>query len=337
MKHNDKMSIPGKPDIAELVREYNRGESHNETRTRTRAADDLRYNVWAGQSESGKKEKSYIGESPFPWEGASDSRMRFVDGLCGYRVNLMLSAFQNSSIQPAGSLANSEEANGASVYMKWLIYSWLYPELAKEIELHANYVCQYGWSVMHVSWDRCYTLQPRTITMEDLAQLLSEQAQDYYPDIDTPEAYIKEQKEFIATMLSAQSGISVSEAKSKINELLENGRTDFPIRVKSKDDPYFTALRPYYECIIPPETSDLQDARVIFRREYISEAEVKSRAAYENWDPKFTEYIIEHGQKTRPFQFEDWHPGFGEYGASINSDENLTGAWSRKMERMAFT
>jgi hypothetical protein len=320
----DKMSIPGKPDISELVREFKRAESYNETRTRTREADYLRFDFWAGQSEDGRKHKKAYGHDVFPWEGSSDTRTRFIDTVCRFITNIFLSAFQGAQIMPAGGIANQQEAQAARKYLNWLFFSQLYPEVCKELELHASYAAQYGWSVLHCGWDRQWTMEPREVSLEDIVSMLMQDgADDFVPGADDPVDYLRDRVDYLAPMLAAMGGIKEQEAKGKLKELMDSGSTTFPVRVKAKDDPYLVALRPYYDIIFPPETDDLQRARVIFRKDFITEAELRRRGETEGWNKNFIKHMVDSGKARRPYNQTDFSPAFGSWGMSIDSDENL--------------
>lgn len=320
----DKMSLSGEPDISELVREYKRAEGYNDIRTRTKEADSIRFDFWTGQAEDGRKYSKSYGKDVFPWEGASDTRTRFIDTICRYLVNMMVSSFQQAQIMPAGSPAHQKEAQGARKYLNWLIYSALYPEMSRELELHASYAVQYGWSVIHCGWDRQWTQEPREVRLETVLGMLQEGgAEDYVPGVDDPVDYLRERLDFMAPMLAAMGSISEKEAREKLNELLDTGSTTFPSRMKSKDDPYLVALRPYYDIIFPPETDDLQSARVIFRRDFITEAELIRRGEVEGWDPKFIESMVESGKRMRPYNDDGFSPAYGDWSGALDSEENM--------------
>tara|TARA_S200002703_G_scaffold17339_2_gene14335 strand:- start:19036 stop:21138 length:2103 start_codon:yes stop_codon:yes gene_type:complete len=320
----DKMAIPGKPDVSELCREYKRAEGYNEIRTRTKEADHLRFDFWTGQSEDGRKYSKNYGKDVFPWEGSSDTRTRFIDTICRYLVNMMISSFQQAQIMPAGNPVYQKEASSCTKYLNWLFFSALYPEMCKEIELHGSYAAQYGWSVLFCGWDRQWTMEPREVRLETILGMLQEGgAEDFNPELEDPIDYLRERIDYLAPMLAATGGIPEKEAKEKLQELVDSGLTTFPVKVPAKDDPYLVALRPYYDVLFPPETDDLQNARVIFRRDWISEAELLRRAEVEYWNADFVESMITSGKKLRPFHQDDFSPAFGDWGSIADTDENM--------------
>ena len=70
-----------KVDLSELIKEYNRSGGYTFTYHRTRA-DDVRFCSWSGQAYDGKKHQKNDTEPVFPWDGASDTRVRLADMVC---------------------------------------------------------------------------------------------------------------------------------------------------------------------------------------------------------------------------------------------------------------
>lgn len=58
------------------------------------------------------------------------------------------------------------------------------------------------------------------------------------------------------------------------------------------------ALKPYDDVLFPPETIDLQKARVIFRRQFMSEVELRSKVTDEGWDSAFVEKAVHTAGKS---------------------------------------
>ena len=69
-------------EISELIREYNRAGGYNDLSYRRTRADDVRFCSWAGQDDDGKKHQNNDNKEVFPWDGASDTRVRLADMVC---------------------------------------------------------------------------------------------------------------------------------------------------------------------------------------------------------------------------------------------------------------
>jgi hypothetical protein len=74
-----------------------------------------------------------------------------------------------------------------------------------------------------------------------------------------------------------------------VTSMRDEGQGEMEEVYIQKNIPKVTALKPFDEVCFPPETSDLQSARVIFRRQYMTEVELRSMQKNAGWDPEFIE------------------------------------------------
>src|SRR5271165_6147448 len=51
--------------------------------------DDARFCRWMGQSVDGRKWAEVTGKQPFPWDGAADSRVWYIDDVINDDVDIM--------------------------------------------------------------------------------------------------------------------------------------------------------------------------------------------------------------------------------------------------------
>lgn len=50
---------------------------------------NLRFCLWPGQDDTGRKLTANLGKAAFPWDGASDARIRLADMFVNERVRLL--------------------------------------------------------------------------------------------------------------------------------------------------------------------------------------------------------------------------------------------------------
>jgi hypothetical protein len=62
-----------------------------------------------------------------------------------------------------------------------------------------------------------------------------------------------------------------------VKELRENGKAEFPAPYVRVNQPSICAYRLFEDIFLPANTTDLQRARCIFLREWLTEAELKER------------------------------------------------------------
>ena len=100
--NTDKLVSTTEPNISELRRDFRRAHTDRRMTNRVQEADNTRFAFWNGQSSDGKKHAADIGQQPFPWEGASDTRIRLADEVCNFMVNLGTSAVSKAALNVDG-------------------------------------------------------------------------------------------------------------------------------------------------------------------------------------------------------------------------------------------
>lgn len=286
----DKLVSTTEPNISELRRDFRRAHTDRRMTNRVKDADNTRFAFWNGQSSDGKKHASDIGQQPFPWEGASDTRIRLADEVCNFMVNLSTSSIARAALNVDGIESSDIKTSGAvGLYLRWMLKTLMQPDFEEELELHSEYAAQYGWSVLHVTWERCYAQVPREINLQTLTGYLGA---DNPPSIDALTAALQNEQEYLADLLVAgNKGLTRTKALKHIRQIVETGKTVFEVPEMTRNQPSIVALRPYYEVLFPPETTDWQRARAIFRRDFYTVAEIEEKAASGEWDKKFCEEV----------------------------------------------
>src|SRR5210317_161880 len=200
---DDRLQLSTEPNINQLCSEYRRAYSDERITYRVRESDETRFATWAGQSRDGKKHAKDLGRQPFPWEGASDTRIRLADEVCSFIVNLSTSAISRAALNVAGvEAADHKQASAVGLYLRWMLSTLMQPGWEEELELHAEYAAQYGWSVLHVIWDRSYAQTPRTINLQTLSGFLGVDAPQ---QVDALTAVLQDQEEYLADLLVASN------------------------------------------------------------------------------------------------------------------------------------
>jgi hypothetical protein len=285
-----------KPDVIYLAREFQRSLYNGNNNVRFDNSDSIRYARWAGQSDDGKKWSNLRadGEQVFPFEGASDVRIRLVDSTINELVAMLATGFARANVKVAGiDVQDAGPATAATSLMTWLRENKLKVDLDREAELMAQYAHQYGWAVAHVYWDQKLSTRMQPITMEEISQLAAQVAQQN-PVADIaklPEFIMQEAMEDYCVDLFQQylPDIGKGDARKLVRDLRMTGVGEYEEEYVQKNLPGITALRPFSEIALPPETTDLQRARVIFRREFLTEVELRAKVLEEGWDEEFVE------------------------------------------------
>lgn len=282
------------PQVAELLAEYNRSMINSTQGNLVTKFDDIRFARWSGQSEDGKKhsELRAEGDPAWPFEGASDVRNRLIDSTCNELSALLVTAFQKADIRANGTeLSDLTISQIATTLLRWIRDSKMPQQLMKEAELGAQYALQYGWSAFFVGWQQSISKRTQPISMEQVVQLAQASGSQVLAEL--PQLIMSSPEEAAAIVQAAIPDLSTKEASRMVRELAETGMTTRDEEYVSKNLPEIVALKPWDEIIFPPETADLQRSRVIFRRTWMSEVELREKITTENWNADWVESALQ--------------------------------------------
>lgn len=290
----DPLAIAGAtPDIGDLLDEYNRSMVNSSQGNLATKFDNIRFCRWSGQTDDGKKWSKWReeGNPAWPFEGASDVRLRLVDSTCNELSALLVTAYQRADINTqAANLQDLPLSTIANSLMNWVRDNKMANELRKEAELAAQYALQYGWTAFYVGWEQHISKRPQSISMEQIMGLAQQAGSEQLAQLPM---LIVEQPDVAASIVQAALGIDLSECKRMVKELAETGETSYDEEYVSRNLPTVQALKPWDEIIFPPETADLQRSRVIFRRTWMSEVELREKITTDGWDPDWVERALQ--------------------------------------------
>lgn len=305
MSNNDSNTSPDKlvfhedtPDIGFLRREMRRSFFDNNQSNIIADSDNIRFCRWNGQSDDGKKHSEEMddGEQAFPFEGASDVRIRMIDNTINKLVVLLMTSWQRSKVRVSGTESQDASVAAAiSTLTTWLVENKLRADLEREAELLCQYHLQFGWAVAHIGWERSLGRRTQTLTYEEFEMLAQKggMVQMAY------EQMVQSGSNDMTTMLFMNAlNVSAKDAVRMTEELLKDRTTTYEETFVLKNQPVVIALKPFDEIAFPPETLNLQDARVIFRRAFMSEVELRATAQAEGWDANWVEEAVNTAGKS---------------------------------------
>lgn len=289
--NSDKLAFYSEtPDVLELSTELTRCLYTTSDLERLNNADDIRFCRWAGQSDDGKKHSENLpnNRQAFPFEGASDVRTRLVDSTINELSCLLTTSFERSQLTVSPTDFNDmPSASAANTLMNWITQQKLRNDILREAELGAQYGLHYGWMIYHVGWDQQLGTRFQTITFDEINAIAAQMQGSSLADLP---ALIqnKESADLAAQLIvAAIPQYDIKDARKLVNELRETGTGKVEESYIRRNLPFVTALKPFDEVAFPPETIDLQNARVIFRRVYMTEVELRSHVKDDGWDEEF--------------------------------------------------
>ena len=305
------------PQLDEIVEELDQAQTDaNWFYRRMEQARRWWYSQWPGQTIDGQKHKQFQTDC-FPWEGASDSRLRIVATLISDQVSVRKFAFFQSKIQARSvrPLLHAGESNKSTKLLQWTIYNHMWPQVLREVPLVYNWWQGYGVGFMGIEWEQQRRLDYQQISLPILAEIMSAMGAGEDAMLWLMDAIRDENQEDELTILVQQLSpiLTKPDARNIVKDLRELGTAEVPIAYPYINKPRWTALRPCVDVLFPSETSDLQEARFFTRMDdWVSETELKDRITTEGYDKEFVNEAIKHkgqpGLASQPWPQRDGAP-----------------------------
>ena len=263
---------------------------------------DVRMALWSGQSADGRKRQASMGRAPFPWEGASDCRLRLADALVNENCALLVNAFFRAKVQMQPVESGDAAAKvAAETAVRWMLFQHCADDLRREVELLAQCQEQYGLAVMHVGWRRTTRTERKAVTLEQLQGLLAETGDPLW-QILIESVMDPAQEDDAAAMLAEMVGPEAGKL-AVVRALRNTGAAEYENPYIFENRPEFVALEPWEDVFFPASTGDLQRARWIAWRELVSETELRERALTDGYDETFVDLALKQkGSYRRPIR-----------------------------------
>ena len=268
--------------------------------------NDVRFTRWEGQSADGRKWQKNLpeGRRVFPYDGASDTRVPLVDDVINSMVDLCTTSFWKGGLKVApAEVGDTDKAHAGQRLLDYLVRSRMYTELSREVELLAQYAWTHGWAAMHISWQQDLVLRKQEVTVDQLMALgeqvpaLAELGQL----LMVPEA----EDQVAELVMQVLPHVRKRKAVKVVRDLREKGSAAVPVPSVRRNSPSMAALVPWTEVVIPPETVDIENAEVIYRREYMTEDQLRAKAAVAGWNEEWVEAAVRTKGNSSEFASRD--------------------------------
>jgi hypothetical protein len=265
------------------------------------ASEETRFCIWEGQSPDGRKHaEANDGRPAFPFEGASDARIRLADMIVNERVLLLMAAAVRQTPRVKGLDINNEAlGHKLTTLLNWVIQNKLGSEYVRTILKLANY--QEGDSpsgaMLGIWWEQETALEMRTLTVEQLRGLLV-QTFGLPPDrVAALEAQLMDPDQDQASAEALQElapHLTPKRARQVVKELRAEGAAQFPAPYLRRDQPVLCAYRVFEHIFFPTNTAATQTGRCFFIREWLNEVQVREREHSEGYAKEFIDGVLEH-------------------------------------------
>jgi len=316
--------VGDEPNVSALTEELRRSATDYGTSARVDRVESVRFCRWPGQTEDGKKWNDANRNKPaFPWDGASDTRIPLADEVINGLVDLCSTSFWRSMLRVSPTnVSQLDQAVTAHNLMDWAMNARMYNDLTREVELLSQYLWTYGWTGVHVTWQQELGQKEQTLTMDQIMALAAQSPEgsvlaDMPNLIANPEA----DDQSAELLLTAFPNLKKRRALRAVRDLRTDGECSFPVPTMTTNKPMIAALSPYDELVFPPETTDIQSARVVFRRYYMTEAQLLNKVETDGWDEEWAQEAI--NTMGRFSDYSDFTYSVGLAENSILDRENL--------------
>jgi hypothetical protein len=281
-------------DLKELKEQFNRSLMQATGYLYSRqVADETRYCVWDGQSPDGRKRRDFLDEEPFPWEGAADTRQRYIDSKCKEVVDMQMNAIKRASFQavPIES-ANATEATVIAQVLNYFLYNRIAQEWLRELELTLQWSASYGLSAGFVYWRQDIDTDEVVITLQDFIQLASQDdsVKGLLIRLQETQGELDDEDKEVAEMVFEQY-FGGANPKKCLKDLVKNGSFTYEQEYLKENRPAIKGMRFYEDFFLPANSYCIPDARWVVVRELLSTTEVEERAKLQNWDDDFKKQI----------------------------------------------
>ena len=289
------------PDLPEMRRELEEAISGAfDFYDRNERALDVRECWWQGQSPDGRKHGTDHAAA-FPWDGASDTRIRTADMIIQERVMLKLASLARMNVQAVPTQAGDVEwSQRMAALLRWYLHNEMADEAFAEVELLANYEETFGSAVLGIGWHQPLSYEIKTVTLDQVAQIAMQAGG---PKLLADVGLMLFDERHEATMLGWIQGFSPlltkAEARRCLKDLRELAECELPVPFIAESRPCLTAMQTMLDVIFPVNTWRLQRARWVAQRELLTEAELRSKVeGREGWDADFVEAVLQKPGET---------------------------------------
>ena len=299
---SEKNKATNEPDVAKLQSELTDIlEDAGRNLRRRDDYDDVRYARWEGQSDDGRKHEEFIGRRPIPWEGSSDVHLRLADRLINEHVHMALESFFRANMSVSG--IETSDQKKAAYWRDCLAYfleQRMLPELRREVEILAQemFSGSPAIGIMGVYWQQETIMRNKKFTVQDVVQAVTQQGgdeaavQQVMTILQDPDM----EQDALALMSQVFTGVKEKVLKKGLIEFRETGETKLPTPAIHENRPRFVAHRLYEDVFVDANCTELDRARVIMRREWLSETELRDKIITEGFDEEFVEAVLEKSE-----------------------------------------
>lgn len=282
-----------------VARKIAEGASYNVNERRF-ASEETRFCIWEGQSPDGRKHSdANDGRMAFPFEGASDARIRLADQIVNERVLVLVaSALRNVPRIKGLELQNEGLGQKLTALLRWVLHNKLGSEYFRVLTLLAQYqeADSPSAAVLGIWWQQESGLEMQTVTTEQLRQSLLQMGLDpqTVAGLESRLNDSSQDGESAKDLQQLLPHLSDKRARQVVRDLRNEGMAEYPAPYLRVDEPKLCAYRLFEEIFMPTNTMSAEKARAWFIREWLDEVELQERTVSHDYTEEFVEEVLKH-------------------------------------------
>lgn len=293
-----------KPNVRLILAELEKGiqEASDYTDRNLRAFNSW-HSRWEGMSPDGRKhaDPQDPASEAFPWEGASDTRVRTVNQWIRYYTTVCRFAFSGAKIQatplrPFAQNRQGRQSNKITNLLKYQFGTELRSDLLREIPIGFNWRNGYGAVLWITDWWQCRRLEKIEINRMDLVDITAEMF-----GLEPGEALWQVQEALsnpshfdgmVDFVQSLSPIMTKGEARKAVEALQREGFTTLRVPKTFRNQPRIWAARPGVDALWLDVTGDLQQEPWFAIQERVSETDLFDRIETDGYDPRFVDQAV---------------------------------------------
>jgi hypothetical protein len=253
----------------------------------------VRYSRWDGQAEDGRKHEKNLGAAPFPFEGASDARVRLSDIITREETALLKSSFKGSKLRVRGTEMNDwATATRTTQVLDWMVDSQMSPRAQLEMGLCSEWRQEKGAYAMRIDWHQETGMETDEILLSEIVDVANNPEEPQFAALAQELLALMQDEaldeESAQILRQFNDSLTEKQALKAVKELREDGIAEYDTPYLRVNQPRWTALRIYRDIYFPTYVDDIQRSRWVAERKYYTEEEVGE------WSKAFVTEVLKH-------------------------------------------
>jgi len=258
---------------------------------------------WPGADPSGLRRDSEA-EAAWPFDGASDQRLRWGDTIFQEYLSLVMIAISSAEtdISCGGDPAGVERARALKQLLSGTLSRLGAAGQSQVMAMLHFMLCDTpAVAALDVSWRRRATLGVAVLDAESLqgeyaaAMEASGAAGRDDAAIEWTAALANESpRDGVRAWLVGAKAVRDEDADAVIDALAEDGECEALVVVGQNEGPEIKALRYMRDFCVPRVTEDFDYASPWFKSEWVTESQLRERVAEFDWDPDWVEDTLNY-------------------------------------------